>query len=602
MTNEEYMTLFEEIPETIESDIEDMSDNDIQDDMQEIQQAGEELFDINAMDVDFSDIFENVEREEPMNPQHAVDSTEKSEDVFESEDEISLAELRSRMFETLTIWTKDQNYCLKNMKEFSETVGPNVPEDLEQPVDVFLQIFPKVLIEKIVFQTNLYALQSSGGNENAFVRTNVNEIKTFLGINLLMGIKKLPSLRDYWSSRRELRDPYISSCMPRDRFEWLIANLHVNDNSLQPKPGQANFDKLYKLRPMLDALSETFLQSYLPSKNQAIDESMIKFKGRSSLRQYMPMKPVKRGYKVWLRADESGYISKFQIYSGKVGEAAEKNLGARVVKELSTDLIGKGHYLYFDNFFNSIELQKQLQKQCIYACGTARKGRKDSPLDIKDDKDMQRGESDWRVSKDGLVYMKWKDKKGVLFISNHHNPTKIESVGRKQKDGTIQDVNCPSLVKDYNANMGFVDKMDMLKSIYEVDRKSKTKSWPRIFWYFVDISVVNAYIILKNLSQEKSISLKLFRLSVVSGLIGAEPDIPKKGRKSMEIAAISNYKPIIPQEIRYDKSSHMPVHAKPRRCAHCSTRNEPHKSSWSCSTCNVGLCLNDKKKLFFFFS
>ena len=61
------------------------------------------------------------------------------------------------------------------MKEFSETVGPNVPEDLEQPVDVFLQIFPKVLIEKIVFQTNLYALQSSGGNENAFVRTNVNE-------------------------------------------------------------------------------------------------------------------------------------------------------------------------------------------------------------------------------------------------------------------------------------------------------------------------------------------------------------------------------------------------------------------------------------------
>ena len=108
MTNEEYMTLFEEIPETIESDIEDMSDNDIQDDMQEIQQAGEELFDINAMDVDFSDIFENVKREEPMNSRHAVDSTEKSEDVFESEDEISLAEVRSRMFKTLTIWTKDR--------------------------------------------------------------------------------------------------------------------------------------------------------------------------------------------------------------------------------------------------------------------------------------------------------------------------------------------------------------------------------------------------------------------------------------------------------------------------------------------------------------
>ncbi len=44
---------------------------------------------------------------------------------------------------------------------------------------------------------------------------------------------------------------------------------------------------------------------------------MIKFQGRSSLKQYMPMKPIKRGTKVWVLGDSS----------------AEKGIGARVVKE-----------------------------------------------------------------------------------------------------------------------------------------------------------------------------------------------------------------------------------------------------------------------------
>ena len=36
---------------------------------------------------------------------------------------------------------------------------------------------------------------------------------------------------------------------------------------------------------------------------------MIKFQGRSSLKQYMPMKPTKRGIKVWVLADEYGFFS-----------------------------------------------------------------------------------------------------------------------------------------------------------------------------------------------------------------------------------------------------------------------------------------------------
>ena len=37
------------------------------------------------------------------------------------------------------------------------------------------------------------------------------------------------------------------------------------------------------------------------------------------MKQYLPKKPVKRGFKVWVRADAvSGYVSEFDVYTGKV--------------------------------------------------------------------------------------------------------------------------------------------------------------------------------------------------------------------------------------------------------------------------------------------
>ena len=73
---------------------------------------------------------------------------------------------------------------------------------------------------------------------------------------------------------------------------------------------------------------------------------MIKFQGRSSLKQYMPLKPVKHGIKVWVLADSSnGYFSKFEVYTGK-GATAEKGLGMRVVKALTSELKGQNHHVF----------------------------------------------------------------------------------------------------------------------------------------------------------------------------------------------------------------------------------------------------------------
>ena len=142
-------------------------------------------------------------------------------------------------------------------------------------------------------------------------------------------------------------------------------------------------DRLGKVRPLIDHLSCKFSSLYNPSKDVAVDEAMIKFQGRSALKQYMPMKPIKRGIKVWVLADSTnGYFSRFQVYTGRQ-DNREVGLGAYVVKTLTNELKHKNNYVYFDNFFTSVQLLEELEEDGIYSCGTARKDRKGFPPALK---------------------------------------------------------------------------------------------------------------------------------------------------------------------------------------------------------------------------
>lgn len=266
--------------------------------------------------------------------------------------------------------------------------------------------------------------------------------------------------------------------------------------------------------------------------------------------------------------------------------------------DLTRELMGKRHEVYIDNFFNSVSLQLNLQKNEIYSCGTARKDRKWFPKDLVEDKGMKRGDYDWKVSETGIIALKWRDNKPVHFLSNFHSPEDVQLISRKQKDGSRKEFNCIGLVKDYNQHMGYVDKSDMYKSCYEIDRKSK-KWWHRIFWHFIDLTVVNAFIMFQEKSNTdgKTLSLKEFRLSLVNGLIGADPETPQRGRRSSELV-INKYKPYVALERRISQAAHMPIHGNKVRCANCSSKKEPHRTRWHCSSCKVGLCLTEKNNCF----
>lgn len=220
-----------------------------------------------------------------------------------------------------------------------------------------------------------------------------------------------------------------------------------------PQRGDENFDKLFKVRNFLEDLNTKFRLNYNPHRQQAIDEAMIKYKGRTSLKQYMPMKPIKRGIKMWCRADSSnGYLCEFSIYTGKSGQGVEHGLGYSVVSNLCQHIHVKGNWyiIFCDNFFTSAKLIEDLYNNKILCCGTLRSGRKGFPAELFDKnviKRMKRGEIIWRM-KGLMLALTWIEKKAVHAAgSNHKAPTDdLFTVNRRKKDGTVEQVPCPETV------------------------------------------------------------------------------------------------------------------------------------------------------------
>ena len=60
---------------------------------------------------------------------------------------------------------------------------------------------------------------------------------------------------------------------------------------------RGNQRRIDKVKSLIDILIPNFQSSYKPSRDLAVDETMVGFQGRFGAKQYMPNKPVKYGDK-----------------------------------------------------------------------------------------------------------------------------------------------------------------------------------------------------------------------------------------------------------------------------------------------------------------
>ena len=76
------------------------------------------------------------------------------------------------------------------------------------------------------------------------MNTTAEEMRAFVGVNVIMGIDQKPELRNYWSTDEFMGNVGIQRVFTRDRFESLCRYLHMNDSQKQPGRNDSNYDPL----------------------------------------------------------------------------------------------------------------------------------------------------------------------------------------------------------------------------------------------------------------------------------------------------------------------------------------------------------------------
>jgi hypothetical protein len=116
----------------------------------------------------------------------------------------------------------------------------------------------------------------------------------------------------YWS--QTFGHPLVTSLFSRDRFKQLLRFFRV----VALDEGALARDPQPHVRALAAKLNASFRAYSSPSQHLALDEAMVAYKGRSPIKQYIPSKPHKWGYKIWCLSSDD-YLLHFEIYAGKEG-------------------------------------------------------------------------------------------------------------------------------------------------------------------------------------------------------------------------------------------------------------------------------------------
>ena len=94
-----------------------------------------------------------------------------------------------------------------------------------------------------------------------------------------MGIVHLPAINDNWSRETHTRYALIADKIFRQRFRDIFRYLHFVDNDRLAPRDDPSYDRLGKVRPLINHLSERFEKVYQLTRNVAVEEAISSFWG-----------------------------------------------------------------------------------------------------------------------------------------------------------------------------------------------------------------------------------------------------------------------------------------------------------------------------------
>ncbi|XP_045536705.1 piggyBac transposable element-derived protein 4-like [Papilio machaon] len=116
--------------------------------------------------------------------------------------------------------------------------GPQISNDIKEPLDFFQLYFTDTLIDSIIKETNDYANSRLRGRQlsrrsiwNTWSDVNRKEFLAFIGVILNMGTMPVANLQEYWCTKFTSKIPFFSDVFTRDRFQQIFWMLHLHKNA-----------------------------------------------------------------------------------------------------------------------------------------------------------------------------------------------------------------------------------------------------------------------------------------------------------------------------------------------------------------------------------
>jgi hypothetical protein len=369
-----------------------------------------------------------------------------------------------------------------------------------------------------------------------------------------------------------------------------------------------------KMGRFIEKLHQNCMKNYKLQRDLSLDEQTATSDSRSNpLRHLQPHKPS-NGVRIYSVCDLTGYCWTFMV---DLREKPAMTIES-VVFELCSRLPRVFHRVYMDNLFTSVVVLLRLREWNILAAGTARStggfprelNPKYSPA-AAFDKTRQRGEWMWMRAEEGLLAVVWCDVGIVKFMSNFHGAD-ATTVRRRMPGHKLRLViPAPVVGGDYNGHMGGVDKADQLRGYQTTQRKS-AKWWHTLFYWCLDITLVNAYVCYKSdfgralaeglVEKKDMLNRRQFTTSVAQAFMCVED--PRQIMGEDAVGSVTRRNTLSTSRRRGNRRCPKPMPSKmafkdKTRCALCYERDKStHWATTKCSTCGAFLCLMPGRNCF----
>lgn len=487
----------------------------------------------------------------------------------------------------INIWYKvpfeNSNSQGERYNILSQLAGPNENAfEAKTVVECLLLFIDDEILKLVVFHTNSFIakIRSHYGKKCDCNDTNVDEIKCFIGLLVLIGLFKSKNLNfdELWELSGLGIDAFRLA-MSLNRFKFLLRCIQFDDED--SRESRKKIDNLAIIREIFELFANNCQKNYTVDDDVAICELFINFKGQYPVDLYSKDKTSGCGIKIYTLIDTRNfYVSNMRIHVKKQPKGIYRDLDnpKNIVCNFVKKIKGPVQNIVLKTTLNNITIIKDLSNCNVNIIGNVNTNEKQIPLEFENNSSKQTNSYLFGFQENvALMSCCSNTTKKTILIS-----TRPDTININKKT-----INNLSVINSYDNAVNAVNKLQQMIYDYSVARRTKRYSLS-IWFHMINIACVNSFIIYcvnNNTQISRREFLKQLGLSLIQKTVTNRASDKHLTKQLRENAACFSSTP------SFCSKAFNKLENKPMRCTVCPRKKDIKVRSF-CNQCQLPMCKN----------